>query len=87
MTTDSREPRPIEDLVKLDTYQGMTDEEIAMVVEYTTQIAAKNAAFKASQQAQREAEARISEFYQKEAEAASIELNRIAENPPAMEVV
>lgn len=90
MTTESngeREPRPIEDLIKLDSYQGMTDTEIGMVVEYTAKIAAKNAAFAAEQEAQRQAEAKMAEFYRAEAEAAGRRLDDMVANPPVFTVI
>lgn len=38
------DPRPIEDLLKLDTFQGMSDPEITSIIDYSVQRAAKDAA-------------------------------------------
>lgn len=43
----SEEGRSIEELIKADTFQGMTDVEILKVVAYTAQIAAQDAVFQA----------------------------------------
>lgn len=42
---EEAKPRPIEELLKLDTFQGMSDIEIATVVEYQKAIALKDAEF------------------------------------------
>lgn len=47
---EERKDRPIEDLLKLDTYQGMTDTEIASVIQWHAMVAAKTT--KASETAQ-----------------------------------
>lgn len=38
------DPRPIEDLLKLDTFQGMTDNEITSIIDYSVKRAAQDAA-------------------------------------------
>lgn len=50
------ETRPIEELVKMDTFQDMSDQEIISIINYSVQIAAKDAAFAAMQAAQRQLE-------------------------------
>lgn len=50
------QPRPIEDLAKLDSYQGMTDEEINILMQYHLEIAIKDSAYQAALEAQRKAE-------------------------------
>jgi hypothetical protein len=42
MTTDNNEPRTIEELLRLDTYQGMSDAEIDMIIEREKNIAYSN---------------------------------------------
>lgn len=54
MTTVSNECRPIEELVKLDSFQGMSDEEITLLMNYRAAIAAKDAVFTAEMDIQRE---------------------------------
>lgn len=54
MPTDSNECRPIEELIKLDSFQGMTDEEITLLMNYRAAIAAKDAVFSAEMDIQRE---------------------------------
>ena len=39
MTTEVTNPRPIGTLLKLDTYQGMTDEEIELVIQHHVEMA------------------------------------------------
>lgn len=39
MTTENNEPRTIEELLRLDTYQGMSDAEIDMIIEREKNIA------------------------------------------------
>ena len=45
MTTDETptRPRSIDELSKLETYQGMTDAEIQLIVDYNAKIAAERA--------------------------------------------
>ena len=42
MTTDNNETRTIEELLRLDTYQGMSDAEIDMIIEHEKNIAYSN---------------------------------------------
>lgn len=62
-TEPEKQPRPIEDLIKLDSFQDMTDEEITRVMNYRATIAAKDAVFAEKMDIQRqEMEARAQSY-------------------------
>lgn len=64
---EPREPRHVQELLKLDSYQGMTDEEITSLMEYKAAIAAVQAKEQALQQANEQLHA---ELLQQASEAA-----------------
>ena len=41
-TLSGEEPRPLDELLKLETYQGMTDDEIRLVIAYKEYLALKH---------------------------------------------
>lgn len=51
MTTDNAQekPRSIDELSRLDTFQGMTDEEIKLLMDYRAKVAAERADAEARQ--------------------------------------
>lgn len=71
------QPRPIEDLVKLDSYQGMTDEEINILMQYHLEIAIKDSAYQAALEAQRKAEQAKIESYRSLADRAKERLDEL----------
>lgn len=94
MTTESnqetqteREPRPIEDLVKLETFQDMTDEEITLVMNYRATIAAKDAVFAESMDIQRkQSEAQIQTYKDSAAYADNLLYQLVSSELPLQEV-
>lgn len=77
-TTDTQhEDRPIEDLLKLDTYQGMTDTEIAKVIQWHAMVAAKNAQANATAQALHEQTQVMIDHYAAEREQAEQALKKL----------
>nr|DAU86387.1 MAG TPA: hypothetical protein [Bacteriophage sp.] len=80
MTTDN-EARPIEELAKLDSYQGMTDEEIELLTDYKLRIALNDAAFKESMKQQQAATQAKIDAYAAEAEHAKKRLDALIAAP------
>ena len=79
--------RPIEELLKLDTFQGMSDVEIATVVEYQKAIALKDAKFQQKMDAiarKGEAEAKA---YGEIADHAKAKLEELIAAPLALTVI
>lgn len=79
--------RPIEELLKLDTFQGMSDVEIATVVEYQKTIALKDAEFQQKLNAiarKGEAEAKA---YGEIADHAKTKLDALIAAPLALTVI
>lgn len=90
MTTDSNEvnsPRPIEDLMKLGTYQGMTDEEIQLVMNYTAAIAAKEAVFAEQMDIQRQQMEAKAQAYRDSATHADMRLDQLIAQELNLETV
>ena len=84
---EEAKPRPIEELLKLDTFQGMSDAEIAMVLEYQKAIALKDEEFKQKMDAiarKGEAEAKA---YDEIAEHAKAKLDALIAAPLALTVI
>lgn len=49
MSRKESEPRPIEELLKMDTYQDMSDEEITVLINFHVAQAVQTAEFKAQE--------------------------------------
>ena len=79
------QPRPIEDLAKLDSYQGMTDEEINILMQYRLEIAIKDSAYQA--EAQRKAEQAKIESYRSLADHAKERLDELTAAPLQLGVI
>lgn len=97
MTTDSNiqdmeidnenTPRPIEELIKLDSFQDMTDDEITLVMNYRATIAAKDAVFAEHMDIQRrQSEAQIQAYKDSAAYADSLLYELIKTELPLQEV-
>lgn len=88
MTTDeTSKPRSIDELSKLGTYQGMTDIEIQLLMDYNAKIAAERADGEARQ---REAAARLQAMQAESAkfhDAAIASFERACAATPAFESV
>ena len=88
MTTDeTTSPRSIDELSKLGTYQGMTDEEIQLLMDYNAKIAAERADGEARQ---REASAQLKAMQVESAklhDAAMASFERACAVSPAFESV
>lgn len=88
MTTDETpKPRSIDELSKLDTYQGMTDAEIQLLMDYNAKIAAERADGEARQ---REAAAQLQAMQAESArlhDAALASFERACAATPAFESV
>lgn len=88
MTTDgTSKPRSIDELSKLETYQGMTDAEIQLLMDYNVKIAAERADGKARQ---REAAAQLKAMQAESArfhDAAIASFERACAASPAFETV
>lgn len=88
MTTDETpKPRSIDELSKLDTYQGMTDTEIQLLMDYNAKIAAERADGEARQ---REAAAQLQAMQAESAkfhDAAMASFERACAATPAFESV
>ena len=88
MTTDkAATPRNIDELSKLGTYQGMTDEEIQLLMDYNAKIAAERAD---SEARQREATAQLKTMQTETAKlhaAAMASFKRACGVPPKFESV
>ena len=93
MTTSDEEAReeakarPIEELAKLDSYQGMTDEEIGKLMQYRLEIAIKDSAYQAALEAQRKAEQAKIESYQSIADHAKARLDALIAAPLQLNVI
>lgn len=84
---EEAKPRPIEELLKLDTFQGMSDVEIATVIEYQKTIALKDAEFQQKMDAitrKGEAEAKA---YGEIADHAKAKLDELIAAPLALTVI
>lgn len=81
------QPRPIEDLLKLDSFQGMSDEEISLVVSYTAEVAAQDAVIAAERARQNEQEEAIIEVYRQSAENSYKLLQDLVTAPLSLKVV
>lgn len=84
---EEAKPRPIEELLKLDTFQGMSDVEIATLVEYQKDIALKDAEFKQKMDAiarRGEAEAKA---YGEIADHAKAKLDELIAAPLALNAI
>lgn len=88
MTTDETpKPRSIDELSKLETYQGMTDTEIQLLMDYNAKIAAERADGEARQ---REAAAQLKAMQAESAkfhDAAMASFERACAVSPAFESV
>ena len=88
MTTDeTSKPRSIDELSKLGTYQGMTDAEIQLLMDYNAKIAAERADGEARQ---REAAAQLQAMQAESArfhDAAMASFERACAATPAFESV
>ena len=89
MTTDktAEKPRSIDELSKLGTYQGMTDTEIQLLMDYNAKIAAERADGEARQ---REAAAQLQAIQAESAkfhDAAMASFERACAATPAFESV
>lgn len=88
MTTDeASKPRSIDELSKLGTYQGMTDTEIQLLMDYNAKIAAERADGEARQ---REAAAQLQAMQAESAkfhDAAMASFERACAATPAFESV
>lgn len=88
MTTDeTAKPRSIDELCKLGTYQGMTDTEIQLLMDYNAKIAAERANGEARQ---REAAAQLKAMQAESAkfhDAAMASFERACAATPAFESV
>lgn len=89
MTTDetAKKPRSIDELSKLETYQGMTDAEIQLIMDYNAKIAAERADGEARQ---REATAQLRAMQAESArlhDAALASFERACAATPAFESV
>lgn len=88
MTTDeATKPRSIDELSKLGTYQGMTDAEIQLLMDYNAKISAERADGKARQ---REAASQLKAMQAESArfhDAAIASFERACAASPAFEVV
>ena len=88
MTTDETpKPRSIDELSKLETYQGMTDAEIQLLMDYNAKIAAERADGEARQ---REAAAQLQAMQEESArfhDAAIASFERACAATPAFESV
>jgi hypothetical protein len=82
-----RQPRPIEELAKLDSYQGMTDEEINMVMQYRLEIAIKDSAYQAALESQRKTEQAKIESYRTLANHAKERLNELTAAPLQLGII
>ena len=81
------QPRPIEDLAKLDSYHGMTDEEIDILMQYRLEIAIKDFAYQAALEAQRKAEQAKIESYRSLADHAKERLDELTAAPLLLGVI
>lgn len=80
MTTSAdkgSQDRPIEDLIKLKTFQGMSDSEITNIVTYTASVAASQAASNALAQAQSQENLAKANYYNEKAKAISDEIKNM----------
>lgn len=80
MTTSAdkdSQDRPIEDLIKLKTFQGMSDNEITNIVTYTASVAASQAASNALAQAQSQENLAKANYYNEKAKAISDEIKNM----------
>lgn len=90
MTTssdDTREPRPVEELCKLDSYQGMSDEEIDMLTNYKLEIAIKDEAFQATMKEQRMQSEAKAAAYRDMAAHANAKLDALISTPLELKVI
>ena len=71
------EPRDLDALLKLDTYQGMSDEEIEIVIEWRCQEYARTAEFKQNVNTSLERTALLAESYRERAEHAKTVLDAL----------
>lgn len=86
-TSEEQTCRPIEELAKLDTYQGMTDEEIELLTAYKLDIALKDAAFQETiKQQQQTTQAKI-DAYKEECEHAKHRLDALIAQPLSLTTV
>ena len=69
VTASEKTPRTLDELLKLDTYQGMTDVEIDIVIEWHVRNAVQDAEFKAQANLQQE---QIAVLYGREMEKARL---------------
>lgn len=65
-----QEPRSLDVLLKCKSYQGMTDEEITMLIEYREQMAALSAENEKKAEAVREQTEAMCSYWQQRADAA-----------------
>lgn len=71
----SDEPRSLESLLKSQTYQGMTDEEIGRIIEYRCELAYRDGYNAAREEYNEEQAHAMREHWQKQAETAEAAFN------------
>lgn len=82
MTTDNETSgRPIEELSKLDSYQGMTDEEIERLTKYKLEIAMKDTEFQETMKQQQAVAKAKADAYAAQAEHAKSKLDELIAAP------
>lgn len=79
-TTDVNKPRQLRELLSLETYQGMTDEEIDIILEYKIEQELTSTMNLAKLTAIEAAQTQIVEDNRRSAEQASNVINYIVEN-------
>lgn len=79
---ETNEPRRLSELLELDSYQGMTDEEISMVIAWKEERATTQAQTAARLKATAEAGAAMAEQAVRQREHAQGVLDALVANPP-----
>lgn len=79
--------RPIETLLKMDSYSDMSDKEVQMVIDYTAMVAAKNATAAAINSELNKANQRIIDAYRSSAETAAADMREIIKNGVQLKAV
>ena len=78
--------RPLNELLKLESYQEMTDEEIQLVISYTTEQAAINTAVQIRGEAIEQQHAERVKKYEDAMQAAQIAFNKTMASLPVFKV-
>lgn len=86
-TDETREPRHVQELLKLDSYQGMTDAEITSLMEYKAAIAAVQAKEQALQQANEQLHTELLQQASEAAERAQAAFDAAVKSTVAFEKV